>query len=454
MQNKKCVRKIATIEGLSSDLNKQNAYKYVDDKNVNSNHSKISDITRKRKSISMAESTMPKAYKNNYYSILDNEIECDEEVIKNFQQHVQSNNKPVSNLREPKSSGVHSNLNAPASAVAAHSSSVKENNKSKNDNLSRQNNNKDIPPINVFDIEAKLIIKLVKDGLKISEFKIKEFRHNKIAIYLSNLDDYKRVRGHLEKANAKFFSYTPKCLKTKTYLLKGLNGNTDPKEILDELSSFQKESLKILKIEQFHTKRSKENNTILPIFMVQISADSNANELKAIKYVQYRCIKWETLRKPEISQCRNCQSLFHSSANCHLSPRCVKCSDPHRSENCPLSNQPPIEKDKLYCVLCKKNGHPASYRGCERYKELLNKIKNRKQNLNLNKKQASVYVNPNISFADVTRENFTSQNENNSFLVEIRNSMLALSKQIMNLQKQLDIQAARMDAICNIVDSV
>lgn len=379
----------------------------------------------------MTESATPKVYKNNYYSILDNELEdCDEEVFTNFQKHVQSNLKSL-----PLSANALNNNNASTSAATAASTTEKVENRNKNDKFTTKNNNKNIPPINVFDIEAKQIIKLLKEGLRINEFKIKEFNKNKITIYLSNIDDYKRVRGHLEKANAKFFSYTPKCLKTETYLMKGLNGNTDPKEILDELCLLQKGKLKI-------------------------SAESNVNDLKSIKTVLYHCIKWEPLRRPEITQCRNCQSFFHSSSNCHLTSRCVKCSDPHRSENCPLSKEPMTEKDKLYCVLCKKYGHSASYRGCERYKELLNRIKIKKQKLvsNINK-NASAFINPNVSYANIVRDNsaersFTNQNISNSFLEEIRNTMLALSNQMLQLQRQLDIQTARVDAICNLVDVV
>lgn len=192
--------------------------------------------------------------------------------------------------------------------------------------------------------------------------------------------------------------------------------------------------------------------------MVQLSADSNVNELKSIKTVLYHLIKWEPLRRPEIPQCRNCQSLFHSSANCYLAPRCVKCCESHRSEHCPLSNEAPVERDKLFCVLCKKSGHPASYRGCDRYKELLNKIRIKKQNLASKNNFTSTFVNPNISYANMAKGNLDvrnqNQNQHNSFLEEIRNTMLSLSKQMSQLQKQLDIQTARVDALCNIVDSV
>lgn len=79
-------------------------------------------------------------------------------------------------------------------------------------------------------------------------------------------------------------------------------------------------------------------------------------------------IRWEALRDPEITQCRRCQSLFHVASNCHLPRRCVKCNEDHDLGKCKLNNVPKKERDKLYCVLCEKYGHPASFKGCEKYK--------------------------------------------------------------------------------------
>lgn len=133
----------------------------------------------------------------------------------------------------------------------------------------------------------------------------------------------------------------------------------------------------MLKLINFPTKRSIQNEIDLPIYLVQITGDSKLNELKSIKGLLHRCVHWKPIRKQEIPQCRRCQNFFHSAANCYMPPRCVKCDQNHKSTVCALKT-PIDERKKLYCVLCKKYGHPASYKGCEKYKELQKKSQDKR----------------------------------------------------------------------------
>lgn len=181
---------------------------------------------------------------------------------------------------------------------------------------------------------------------------------------MDNLNDFLRVKAYLEKTKTNFYTFTPKDLKTKSYLLKGLEGNISTEEILNELCKFQSDNLKFIKVSQFTTKKSLERGYSLPIFLVQISPDSSVYQLKNIKALLHRCIKWEQMRRPEIPQCRNCQGFFHSAANCFLQTKCVKCNSNHEKGKCPVNDVPTEEKNKLYCVVCNKYGHPVSYKGC------------------------------------------------------------------------------------------
>ena len=49
-------------------------------------------------------------------------------------------------------------------------------------------------------------------------------------------EEYIKARAYLEKTDAKFYTYTPKDLKTKSYLLKGFDADIPTQEIFDELS--------------------------------------------------------------------------------------------------------------------------------------------------------------------------------------------------------------------------
>ncbi|OXU17002.1 hypothetical protein TSAR_006387 [Trichomalopsis sarcophagae] len=118
-----------------------------------------------------------------------------------------------------------------------------------------------------------------------------------------------------------------------------------------------------------------------------LTQDSNPQELLKIKSLAYQKIWWEPLRKREIFQCTNCQRLGHSSANCALGYRCVKCKEAHEPGKCSIDKDN-SDKSLLYCVNCESSGHPASYRGCPFFKfakDLKNSAKAQNQKLHNNK---------------------------------------------------------------------
>ncbi|OXU19099.1 hypothetical protein TSAR_009318 [Trichomalopsis sarcophagae] len=88
-------------------------------------------------------------------------------------------------------------------------------------------------------------------------------------------------------------------------------------------------------------------------------------------------MRWETLRKRDIFQCKNCQRLGQSSANFAMGYRCVKCKDDHQPGECAIPKDT-ADKNSLYCVNCEEIGHPAFYRGCPLFKfaKDLNEAKN------------------------------------------------------------------------------
>lgn len=440
---------------------------------LNTNSNNVVENDRKRKRVHINNDNMESANKNkqlksNYYSILDNEseFECDESALSKYIKHVQEHNVQNDNNESQLSSD---NLNLSHSDVNVNSQTNKTNqtnatnNQHSIENGDNQNKNTKIPPIHVFDVKSNELISFIETGLNITEFKIKELK-SKTIIYLNSIQNYVRLKSYLEISNTKFFTYTPKCIKTKTFLLKGLNSDIAPSVILDELCKLKKDQIEFVKVNNYYTNKSKREGYGLPIFLVQISSDSNSNQLKSIRGLLHRCIKWEPLRKPEIQQCRRCQGFFHSASNCHLARRCVKCGKQHDIGKCPLSKVPENERDKLFCVLCNKNGHPASYRGCEKYKELQRKIREKRQTTINNKKPSYFNINPNTSYANILKSNGVNVNAcensnnnqfgvtNNTLLEDIKNSLYSLSNQIINFQKQLEIQAKRIDTLFSLIE--
>ena len=108
-----------------------------------------------------------------------------------------------------------------------------------------------------------------------------------------------------EETKAKFFTFTPKGLKTKTYLLKGLSVDILKEEVYKELCKFNNDNIQFTKVSQFQfpTKRSKEEGYKLPIILVQLAPNSNINRIWIVIWIEsllYRCIKWEQVRKLDV----------------------------------------------------------------------------------------------------------------------------------------------------------
>lgn len=427
-------------------MNERNAH-IKDINNVTTKPKTIEERKRKN-SDNMNDSSCSKQTRGNYFAPLScDDDECDKEILQSFKTHVhnykdkytnastsnkQDKNKPDQNKPVEKEKPRAVNVNAIS------------------------NNNKKIPPINICNIETKELISFLKNGLKIKEFKIKEFRYKK-SLFVNTINDYTKVKTYLEKMKASFFTFTPKSVKNKTFLLKGLESETNMDEIFTELCAHECDELKFVKISQFSTKTSVKNGYKLPIFMVQISPESDSNKLKQIRTLVYRIIEWELLRRPEITQCRNCQGFFHSASNCFLPAKCVKCNKSHEKGKCELKE---AQREDLYCVLCRKFGHPASYKGCEVYRKLQEKLNNRKQTIMENKSNKPMfnsYTKQGISYSNMLRNDNVqpslNSNPNITLLQEIKNMMTNLTSQLVNLQQQLQIQTSRIDTLFNMIDA-
>lgn len=421
-------------------MHEQKAHISKDNEKITTRGEYSSLDQRKRQSNNMDEGVDPKVMRSNRFAALECEDDCDREVLLSFAEHVSGykNNK----IDSPNEGDQNKTTKTPQ---------IQNNNRQSNGSVphNKENNNKKIPPINIFDTDTKQLINFLKNGLKIVDFQIKQFRSKK-ALYLNSLNDHIRVKTYLEKTKSNFVTFTPKSLKNKTFLLKGLEADSNPTDLLNELRIHESDDLKFIKVGQFTTKKSVSDGYKLPIFIVQISPESDINKLKSIRSVDYRIVTWEHLKRPEITQCRNCQGFNHSSSNCFLPHKCVKCNNSHEKGKCETKDVP---KENLYCVLCKSFGHPASYKGCQVYKDLQQKLRNKKENIKEAQNNSHMYknyTNQNITFSKVLRNNEHLPVNNiptNSFLLEIKNMMSNLSSQLINMQQQLQMQSAQIETI-------
>ena len=70
---------------------------------------------------------------------------------------------------------------------------------------------------------------------------------------------------------------------------------------------------------------------------------------------------------PEPTRCFRCQNYGHIAKNCNRRERCPICSEKHSYLACPIKDNH-RELERARCPNC-RGPHPASYKGCEKYKE-------------------------------------------------------------------------------------
>jgi hypothetical protein len=134
-----------------------------------------------------------------------------------------------------------------------------------------------------------------------------------------------------------------------------------PDEIAGELNT------KGHKVRNIYNVKHRVSKEPLPLFFVVLEPNENNKEIYNLKFLYNTKIKVEPPRKKkDIMQCTRCQDYGHSETYCSKPYYCVKCGKQHDSKTCTKSNDTPDT-----CALC-KGSHPANYKGCSVYKELLN----------------------------------------------------------------------------------
>lgn len=265
------------------------------------------------------------------------------------------------------------------------------------------------PPINIVNQESRDTVNLLQDELKIKDFFIKRISKGKHTVYLCNTEDHKKVREALNEISTEYYTYTPKSEKQQLFLLKGLDSDCNERDILQELLNLNIQNINFTNVSRFQTKFSIKNEKPHSIFLVQLSPDSKAAALNTIRYLNRHVIYWEKLEKKESIQCHNCQRIGHAASNCKLDYRCVKCDGKHKPRECTLSTPAGTKNEpgKLYCVLCRQFGHPASYRACPKQIEIRQRMLDRDRPTRIDKTSTPIvnsFTRPNLQYSQAVRD--------------------------------------------------
>ncbi|GFS82430.1 nucleic-acid-binding protein from transposon X-element [Trichonephila clavipes] len=227
---------------------------------------------------------------------------------------------------------------------------------------------------------------------------INKMAGNYIKIQPATPDDHRDIVTHLENIRAQHYIIKRLADRPIKVVIKGLPVKTDTADIESDLISQGFEVEKVAQLRKFSTKEP------LPIFMVEVRRNEKAELIHDVKTVCYLSVTVDPFRKkPGATQCYNCNYFNHSSKNCRMTPRCLKCGKDHRTGDCSIKEK--LEKPR--CINCNQEGHVASLRSCTAFPKIKPKKGEAQNNISkpkITQKKiipATRPVEANVSFANV-----------------------------------------------------
>ena len=297
------------------------------------------------------------------------------------------------------------------------------------------------PPIYVSNVENIIPLKSLLEIIAPKSYEFKTLRNNEIKIQPLDIESYRNITKSLEEKNTEFHTFRPKQERSYNVILKGIHFSTPVDEIKEEIEYLGHEILNISNI--------RDRNTKKPLQMFYICLRQNINNKKIFDCdsLLHTKIKFETPRKRrEIVQCTRCQRYGHTKGYCHHSPRCVKCTGLHLTNECSRKEK----SEKVKCVLCAGN-HPANYKGCSVYKQLQQKafpsLRKRHQPNDDQPKQSLIF-NEKQTFSDIVRgrseDVTTKSSQQSNDMADLKTMMAKFMDQMSAMMSLLTTVVAKL----------
>lgn len=191
-----------------------------------------------------------------------------------------------------------------------------------------------------------------------------KFAGHLLRIYANDTKDFRLLQTHLSKAKKNYHTFSLPEEKEVKVVVRGLRKDTPTSEITKALGRM---GFSVTHATPFTKPDQEFKRVATNTFLIKIKKTQNwesiweVNSLLEIQVTMERFTPRNT-----IPQCYNCQRFGHSSFNCHLPARCVKCAGPHLGKECTIRESLPHPK----CANC-DGPHVASYRGCPAHKAAL-----------------------------------------------------------------------------------
>ncbi|GFT16203.1 nucleic-acid-binding protein from transposon X-element [Trichonephila clavipes] len=219
-----------------------------------------------------------------------------------------------------------------------------------------------------------------------------------IKITAASIDQHGEITNELKEKGEEFYAVPSPGDRPLKRVLKGLPSNSDIDDIKNDLAN---QGLPVMKVAQLTQRKSKFP---LPLFLIEVR--KNVRDSRDISTCCYMSIAWDSFRRrPGPSQCHNCNYFHHSSLNCSIKTRCLKCGQEHRTSDCPIKEK--IENPQ--CIHCKATGHMANWSQCPKFPKTKPRkgdaLNDRNKN-NINENRPTFNSNkatPNVSYANAAK---------------------------------------------------
>lgn len=247
----------------------------------------------------------------------------------------------------------------------------------------------------------------IKNTIGDKKFTIK-YNPNSTVITATTIEDHIKLVNEFKKRNVQFHTYTIQGQKQHKIVLKAAPHLED-----EEIKSFfETRNIDVLACMKLKSRKGQPSSS----FLIKTNQKEQMKQLKSNSEIDHIKIRWEDyVKKNPVSQCWNYQQVGHGSSNCNKTTRCLKCSENHRTRDCPIQERSEENRTKLKCSNC-GGPHPANYRNCPYIQQHLNKINTvstKSQVLNNRNKENTVnFKNDTNNFPLRNKNRFIQSNEN------------------------------------------
>ncbi|GFW16066.1 uncharacterized protein TNCV_2863991 [Trichonephila clavipes] len=179
-----------------------------------------------------------------------------------------------------------------------------------------------------------------------------------LKILASTADEHREITAFLTEKKEEYHAIDPIEVRPQKIVIKGLPISTDIDAIRVDLTE---RGFNVLKVAQLTKAKSKLK---LPIFMVELKKLPGSPDIFQLEQCCFLTVKIDSFnRRPGATQCYNCNLFHYSSSNCHIKTRCLKCGEPHKTGECPITTR--IENPT--CINCQQKGHLANSHRCPKF---------------------------------------------------------------------------------------